>query len=226
MTSIIHDKEALATAMIGAQSIADVLRNLGLRSAGGNYRTINKAFKEFGITAPQYPREQRIRDLAHSNKLPDSKVFVNGKDTSHSARRRLVKEGRGTHCEICNHEDTWNGMILIMQMDHIDGDRTNNLRSNLRFICPNCHTQTATFAGRTLRKFSQCQECKIPIPHGNKYCIDHRTRTLTQAPRRATKIDWPPFEDLERASDIHGKSFVGRSLGVSDNAVKKSSESR
>jgi len=36
----------------------------------------------------------------------------------------------------------WRGQPITLQVDHIDGDTTNNLRENLRLLCPNCHTQT------------------------------------------------------------------------------------
>jgi 5-methylcytosine-specific restriction endonuclease McrA len=35
-----------------------------------------------------------------------------------------------------------------MQVDHIDGNSNNNILSNLRILCPNCHSQTDTFAAR------------------------------------------------------------------------------
>jgi 5-methylcytosine-specific restriction endonuclease McrA len=37
---------------------------------------------------------------------------------------------------------------LVLECDHIDGVPTNHNPSNLRLICPNCHSQTNTFKGR------------------------------------------------------------------------------
>ena len=34
---------------------------------------------------------------------------------------------------------------LCLQIDHIDGNCENNKPDNLRFLCPNCHTQTETW---------------------------------------------------------------------------------
>jgi Zn finger protein HypA/HybF involved in hydrogenase expression len=50
-------------------------------------------------------------------------------------------------CE-CGNIGEWLGKPLVLQLDHIDGDNSNDEINNLRFICPNCHTQTHTFAGR------------------------------------------------------------------------------
>ena len=38
--------------------------------------------------------------------------------------------------------DEWNGKAITLQIDHIDGDPTNNTINNVRWLCPNCHTQT------------------------------------------------------------------------------------
>ena len=45
-------------------------------------------------------------------------------------------------------------MPLRLEVDHIDGDYHNNLAENLRFLCPNCHTQTDNFSGRSRGKYA------------------------------------------------------------------------
>lgn len=52
----------------------------------------------------------------------------------------------GPNCSICN----WSGMNPksnkpCVQLDHIDGDFTNNSFSNVRLLCPNCHSMTPTY---------------------------------------------------------------------------------
>ena len=39
----------------------------------------------------------------------------------------------------------------VITIDHINGINNDNRLSNLRFLCPNCHSQTTTFSGRNKR---------------------------------------------------------------------------
>lgn len=59
--------------------------------------------------------------------------------------RRYLTETKGYCCSKCSQGSMWNGELLTLDMDHINGDRANNHPDNLRFLCPNCHTQTATW---------------------------------------------------------------------------------
>jgi hypothetical protein len=42
----------------------------------------------------------------------------------------------------------WNGKPLLPTLDHIDGNKQNNLPSNLRLLCPNCDSQLPTRGGK------------------------------------------------------------------------------
>lgn len=59
--------------------------------------------------------------------------------------KRYLVETYGNVCSECGQLPTWNSKPLVLQLDHIDGDSDNNHLSNLRLLCPNCHTQTETF---------------------------------------------------------------------------------
>lgn len=63
----------------------------------------------------------------------------------HPANKKYILEKFGNICAICALNNTWNGKELVLQLDHIDGNSDNNSVSNLRILCPNCHTQTETF---------------------------------------------------------------------------------
>lgn len=65
---------------------------------------------------------------------------------------RLVKEHKLEYrCVICRNEGEWNGLGLVLQLDHINGNNRDHRIENLRFLCPNCHSQTKTYSGRNIR---------------------------------------------------------------------------
>lgn len=60
-------------------------------------------------------------------------------------RRSRIRLEQESKCAVCSIPESWNGKPLKFELDHIDGDRTNEIRQNLRLICPNCHSQTPTY---------------------------------------------------------------------------------
>ena len=51
-------------------------------------------------------------------------------------------------CACCGNAGRWQGQPLTLQLDHVNGRYNDNRLENLRWLCPNCHSQTETFAGR------------------------------------------------------------------------------
>jgi hypothetical protein len=65
--------------------------------------------------------------------------------------RRYLTETRGYECSCCKISN-WNNKPIVLEIDHIDGNSENNRPENLRFICPNCHSQTDTYKARNIGK--------------------------------------------------------------------------
>lgn len=67
-----------------------------------------------------------------------------------STLKKYLIERNGENCEQCGLSTTWNSKPLTLQLDHIDGNSDNNYPSNLRLLCPNCHTQTDNHGSKGL----------------------------------------------------------------------------
>lgn len=64
-------------------------------------------------------------------------------------KMRLVNEQRLEYkCALCGNEGMWNNLPLTLELDHINGQHLDHRIENLRFLCPNCHSQTPTFSGK------------------------------------------------------------------------------
>lgn len=70
-------------------------------------------------------------------------------------KQRLLKEGllqNRCYGENCHLTDVWLGKPITLQLEHKNGNNTDNRLENLCLLCPNCHSQTPTFAGRNCKK--------------------------------------------------------------------------
>ncbi len=88
-------------------------------------------------------------------KIPLSLILVANSSyhKRQSIKRRLVEEGiKENRCEDCGIGPEWNDKPLVLQLDHINGINDDFRIENLAILCPNCHTQTPTFAGRNNRR--------------------------------------------------------------------------
>jgi 5-methylcytosine-specific restriction endonuclease McrA len=82
----------------------------------------------------------------HSNEM----IFCeNSKYPRHKLKERIIKENLIEYsCSICGNNGNWNEKKLPLHIDHQNGKNNDNRLENLRFLCPNCHSQTDTYSGK------------------------------------------------------------------------------
>lgn len=131
-----------------ANSYSDCLRRLGLSTNGGSstdvlkrrIRELSCDTSHFGSkTNAKYPLEDIL--VEHSTYQGISRLKI-----------RLVREGYLDYKCACCGIDSWRGKPLSLHLDHINGINDDHRIENLRFLCPNCHSQTDTYSGRNKSK--------------------------------------------------------------------------
>lgn len=72
--------------------------------------------------------------------------------TSHKLRLKLLEDGIKEHkCELCGNTE-WNEEQIPLELHHINGVHKDNRLENLQLLCPNCHAQTDSHAGKKNKK--------------------------------------------------------------------------
>lgn len=151
-----YSLELLEEAVAASTSIAGVLRYLGLAQAGGSHAHISRTITRMGLDTSHFrPHGRNGSDLRRKSA---EEILVlgargHGREKPHMLRRALLEIGRSFTCAACGNDGAWMGQPLGLHVDHIDGDFHNNLPENLQFLCPNCHSQTASYAGRSRGKY-------------------------------------------------------------------------
>jgi hypothetical protein len=97
------------------------------------------------------PQETKDRmNWARGKQLtPNEVIFCeNSSYSNEMVKQRIVVNNLIEYkCSKCGIEE-WLGETIILDLDHINGNNRDNRLENLRYLCPNCHSQTDTYKGR------------------------------------------------------------------------------
>jgi hypothetical protein len=204
-------------------SVAGVLRCIGLVPKGGNYRTVRAKVKELGLSTKHWLGLAHLRGQKRIlPKQPLAEVLVENSTYSRAClKARLLREGLlPSVCALCGQTSTWFGKPLVLELDHVNGVNNDNRLSNLRLLCPNCHSQQPTFCGannkgKTHMDYSwKCEDCGRVVSRDSRWCV-------SCSRLRSRRVVRPTLSVLLRARKTMSMEAVGRKYGVSGTTIKK-----
>jgi len=146
MTKVKYTKELLQEAVDASISMRGVLTILGLKHAGGSYTHVKRRIDGYGISTEHFTGQGHMKGKPAMRRKTYEEIFVvlpegSPRPKAKQLRRALLEVGVKEECTECGQGPLWNGKRLQLHVDHVNGNWYNNLRENLRFLCPNCHTQ-------------------------------------------------------------------------------------
>lgn len=152
--------EQLVEAVKTNSSVHGVLRELGLKLSGGSNAAIKMRVRQLNLDTSHFTGKGWCRGDKHKElidkltyRLEDILVKDSTYQCTHRLKNRLIAVGLlDNKCAECGLDPEWNEKPLSLHLDHKDGDRCNHTISNLRILCPNCHSQTENYSGKAKRK--------------------------------------------------------------------------
>ena len=214
--------DILVAAVQLSTSVSDVVRSLGVQPTGSINRHIRSRLTKFGIDTEHFVRSQRL--------LPGTRVTAaerlisrtSGNRTQGKLLRRALNEiGRSETCEKCGCGNTWEGEPLTLQVDHKNSNILDDSPDNLRYLCPNCHSQTNSHSrARTPMPWALppkfCATCNKKLFKHNLTGFCRKCRPFEQYTSRC-----PPRDVLLKMVWEKPTTKIAKEFGVSDKAVTK-----
>lgn len=215
-------KNELQNLLNTSNSLKEVLKKLKMDEGCGNHRPLNQRIREDELCLDVLNRNRKIylSQKRCKKKIPNDKIFIRGSlyNNRQSIKKRMQEDYNIEYkCKKCNIGDTYNGHPIVLQLDHINGINNDNRINNLRFLCPNCHSQTDTFSGKGHRKpqkIHKCPNCNNNFKGYGKIC-----KTCSNLTKNKQKINWPSADELKEMVWQYPTLQLSKKLGVSDVAI-------
>ena len=151
-----------------SDTIQEVLQKIGFKSLNGsgcrqvffNYVKDHNLSLDALKERTKNKKREHLQGLHKISSASYEECFCeNSRIARHSVKEKIIKDSLIPYkCDLCGNTGNWNGQPLSLQLDHINGINNDNRLENLRFLCPNCHSQTETFSGKCLRGLKEEKE--------------------------------------------------------------------
>ena len=150
-----YTKEWLIELCANSYSYSEVLQKAGRKPGGGNNEILKKKILEYGIDISHFTGRiwtkspTYVPRIGSKEKYKIEEVFTKNSKITQKVLRGYVERHKLIPylCSNCGCDGNWQNGKIALELDHIDGDNTNNTLDNLRYLCPNCHALTSTYRG-------------------------------------------------------------------------------
>lgn len=210
-----------------SKSFREVIIKLGYNSNGsGGYASIKSQLNNLQIPIPKY----HYYGTGRINiKIPLSEILVENSTYQNrvSLKKRLVRDGLLEYKCKCGNTGMWEGKRLSLQLEHKNGKNNDNRIENMEFLCPNCHSQSETFAGKNNRCTTKIKKIRKPriskhncscgkeIKYGSIQCQKCHHDSMRKIKSR------PTYGELINDITFSSYTATGKKYGVSDNTIRK-----
>lgn len=189
-----------------------------MRLQGSNYKTIKRRILRQNLSTFHF---NKIFESKFKNTYSLDKILIeNSSYGSTMLKKRLLKENLLLNkCVKCGLEDKWKSEPITLQLDHINGNHTDNRIDNLRILCPNCHSQTKTHSGKRLKRIYYCPSCNSTYAGYGKICLScHNKQSFLYL--NINNIKWPGDEELKSLIWKFPLIRLSKQLKCSSNGIK------
>ena len=166
-----YEKNWLQELCKDSYSLAEVLKKAGRKQGGGSQQTLKKKIEEFQIdtshfTGQKWHNSPNQEPQQGTEKYLLEEVFRKESPVTQKVLRDYVERHQVLEykCEKCGCNGQWQNGIIALEIDHIDGNNSNNELENLHYLCPNCHALTETYRGRNKALKNKCVEDIHQLP--------------------------------------------------------------
>lgn len=138
-----------------SSTISEVLFKLGYSVKGNSwgFAKVKQRMSDLSLDGSIFKGKSPITKYGTLHKVNASDILKpNCKHARSVLRRYVIKNNLIPYrCAICGCVE-WQGRTLSLELDHINGINNDNRIENLRFLCPNCHSQTTTYGSRNQQR--------------------------------------------------------------------------